>query len=107
MPSPSMLYIAGGGVATVALQSTAVQLSTTSAPCTMVVIQGVSTNTSLLVVANSTAKLLATGRVGLPVYWGSTSQPVTVYATDVSQLYIDGISTEKVSYVYYKYGMAS
>jgi hypothetical protein len=102
-----MLYIAGGGMQTISTQSTAVQLSTTSKPCNMVVIQGVSSNTSMLVVANSTAQLSAASRVGIPVYWGSTSQPVTVFATDVSQLYIDGISTEKVSYVYYKYGMAS
>lgn len=107
MPSPSMLYVAGGGMATIATQSTAVQLSTTSVPCNMVVLQGVSSNTSVVVVANSSAKLLATARVGIPVYAGSTSPSISIWATDVSQLYIDGISTEKVSYVYYKYGSAS
>lgn len=107
MASPSMLYIAGGGVQSCTTAGTAIQLSTTATPCVMVALQGVSTNTSLIVVANSTAKITAASRVGVPIYWGSTSQAVTVYATDVSQLYIDGISTEKVSYIYYKYGSPS
>jgi len=95
------LYAAGGGMATISTQSTAVQLSTTSVPCQMVMLQGISTNTSLIVVGPSTVKLSTTARVGIPVYVGSTSQPTSVYCRNLNEVYIDGISTEAVSFTYY------
>ena len=95
------LKLMGGGMQTISTQSTAVVLSTTSKPCQMVTIIGVSTNTAPIMIADSTVKLATTARVGVPCYWGSTAHPVTVYTTDVQNLYIDGVSTEAVSYVYY------
>ena len=101
------LYLAGGGIALISTQSTSVPLSTTATECQVVQLQGISTNTSVIMVANSTARVLATSRVGVPVYAGSTSVPVTIYARDLSQVYIDGISTEGVSYAYYTVGVPS
>ena len=99
------LKIGGGGMQT--LSTAAVQLTTTATPCQMVVILGVSTNTAHAVVCNSTAATATTGRIGIPVYAGSTAIPVTVYCTDVSQVYVDGVSTEAVSYIYYAIGVPS
>lgn len=107
MASPSMLYVAGGGIAVVSTQSTAVPLSTTAIACNMIQIQGVSTNSSILVAANSSARLAVASRVGIPVAAGTTSMSVAIWATDVSQVYIDGISTESVSYIYYRMGSQS
>jgi hypothetical protein len=97
--SQYQLIIGGGGMMT--LSTDAVPLVTTATPCQMIQIRSISTNTGPIAICNSTALLATTGRVGILSYPGSTSETVTIYAKDVSGVYIDGISTEAVSYVYY------
>lgn len=95
------LYLAGGGMATVSTQSTGVPLSTTDTPCQVVHVWAVSTNTAAIFIADSTVKYATTGRVGIPIWPGSTSQLREIPCRNLTQVYIDGISTEAVSFVYY------
>ncbi len=67
----------------------------------MVQIRAISTNTEAIYVADSTVRKLAASRVGVPIWPGSTSETVTVYGRKLSEIYIDGISTEAVNYIYY------
>lgn len=101
------LKIGGGGMATVSASGTAWQVVTTSVPCQIVVFSSISTNTAPTLICNSTVLYATTARVGIPVFPGSTSQPVYVYCSDVSQLYIDGITDEAVGYIYYTMGVPS
>ena len=97
------LSVAGGGRQAATTAGTAIQLSTTSVPCSVVMLQAVSSNTACIVVCNSTA-YASTGasRVGLPIWAGSTNPAVTVYTTDLQNVYIDGVSTDAVTFVYYR-----
>lgn len=102
MTQPNAQYgltIAGGGMQT--FSTAAVQLSTTSIPCQMIQISAISTNTAPIIVANSTCAFATTGRIGVACWVGSTSPPLTIYAKDVSSVYVKGLSTEACSYVYY------
>ena len=101
------LRVNGGGMATVTSGGTAHQLITTSVPCQVVVFKPISTNTAPTIIANSTVLYATTARVGIPVFPGSTSPPVSVYCNDLSQLYVDGLTGEAVSYVYYSMGVPS
>jgi hypothetical protein len=99
--SQYQLVIGGGGMATMVTQSTAVQLTATATPCQMVQLRAISTNTAAIWVGNSTVKCATTARIGVPVFAGSTAKTVEYSCKDLSGVYIDGISTEALSYVYY------
>ena len=93
--------ILGGGAQYVTTAGTAIALSTTSAPCQFIMASAISTNTALVTICNSTAKGTSSARVGVSVYPGSTAQPVTIFVNDLSHVFIDGVSTEGISYIYY------
>ena len=101
------LRMAGGGMTLVSTGAVAIQLSTTATACQVIQIQAISTNTGAIVVCNSTAAVLATARVGVAVWAGAANPALTIYANDLSKVYIDGISTEGVSYSYYDIGVPS
>lgn len=101
------LIVGGGGMQTMSssvLASTGapVPLSTTSRPCQMVGISAISTNTQAMFIADSTILYVTTARVGIPVFPGSTVAPIEIPCTDANQVYIYGLSTEAVSYIYYR-----
>ena len=105
MTAQYQLTIAGGGRQVVSTPGVAVPLTTTgSVLCSMVQINCLSTDTGAVVVCNSTA-YASTGalRVGVPIWAGTTSPGVSVYTTDLQNVYIDAtVSTDGVSFTYYR-----
>jgi hypothetical protein len=96
------LYLAGNGRQVVSTAGTAVPLSTTSVPCCMVAVVCISTNTEAIVIGTSTAKATTgANRSGITIWPGSTTPLHTFNCTDLANVYIDGLSTEGISFVYY------
>ena len=93
------LYIAGGGRQLATTAGTAIQLSTTSIPCFGIEVSPVSTNTAPIVVGNSTALYTFASRVGYSLFASTGGH--FFYCKDLNAVYIDGVSTEGVSFLYY------
>ncbi len=93
------LYIAGGGRQLATTAGTAIQVSTTSVPCSGIEISPVSTNTAPIVVGNSTALYTFASRAGYSLFASTGGH--FFWCRDLNQVYMDGISTEGISYLYY------
>lgn len=100
MPRATQIKVVGelGGVgnATVTTAGTAVPLSTTSIPCTRVIVHAVGGH---IVIGDSNVVYAAASRKGV---WLAKTQRETFYVKDVSDLYVDAASDGTLVSFYYE-----
>lgn len=87
------------GRQTVTTNGTEVQLSSTSTPCTRVVITAETDNTNPVTVGGADVVGALATRKGIPLSAGSS---ITVRTNNLNKIWIDSVTdTEGVSYIYY------
>lgn len=101
MAVPYQLVLGGGGrQACSTAAGTAIQLTTTATPCMGIEVSAISTNTAPVVIGDSTSVYAAATRVGYTLYASTGGH--FFWTDDVSKVYLIGVSTEAVSYIYYR-----
>lgn len=96
---PRGLDTIGHGSKTVTTAGTPVQLSSTSVPCKLVVIQARTTNTGLIAVGASGVSANASSGTGVVLNAGDSFE---IQVTDLNKVYIDSTANgESVRFTYF------
>jgi hypothetical protein len=94
------LYLAGNGRAVVSTMGTPVPFSTTDTPCNWVLANALTTNAAVVVIGTSTANASSgSSRSG---YALNAAENQLVPIKNLNEIWLDGASTEGISFVYYK-----
>lgn len=89
----------GDGRRVVAVTDTAVQLSGTSTPCSLIVVSALPSNGETVVVGGSGVVATTGSETGKILYPGDSE---SFYVDNLDKLYVNGTATKGVTYVYYK-----